>query len=520
MNADVLVIGCGIAGSVAALRLADAGFRVLVLTRAREPHESNTYYAQGGIVYRGPGDTPDRLFADIVEAGAGLNDPRAVSLLAELGPQLVTSVLVERVGVLFDREEGAFSLAREGGHSLPRIVHVGDATGRAIEVALIRQLQDHPNVTLRAGCTALELITTPVSGRSGRRTRCAGITVFDQASGQVEVHLAPRTILATGGFGAIFQRTTNPPGARGDGVAMAARAGARLANLEYVQFHPTAFSHPEAPAFLISEAVRGAGARLVHADGTPFMHRHAPKWGDLAPRDVVARAIFQEMAVRDAPHVYLDVRSALSPEEIKARFPNLYAQCRRYDVDMTRDLVPVAPAAHYTCGGVWCDEWGQTTVENLYAVGEVACTGLHGANRLASTSLLEGLVWGVRAAEHIQRTWAETIPPSADEPLRVAPAGTQPVAPAFLVSRAEAVRTLMWQEVGLVRTGEGLTRAVEALRQLQDEVEAVYCRSALSDELVGLRNMVQVARLVAEAALANPHSRGCHYRVEQAHAVC
>lgn len=512
MIADVLVIGCGIAGSVAALCLADAGFRVLVVTRARDPHEANTYYAQGGIVYRGQGDTPERLAADIVRAGAGINNPRAVALLARLGPRLVESVLVERARVPFDRTDGDLELVREGGHSLPRIAHAGDATGRAIQVALIRQLQAHPNVTLRTGCTALDLLTLP--GHAGEEARCIGAEVLNQATGRVEVYLAARTVLATGGLGAIFLRTTNPPGARGDGIAMAARAGARVTNLEYIQFHPTAFCHPEAPAFLISEAVRGAGARLVHADGTPFMHKYAPEWGDLAPRDVVARAIFHEMMIHNVPHVYLDVRSALPPDDIRARFPTIYARCLEYGVDMTRDLVPVAPAAHYTCGGVQADEWGQTSIRHLYAVGEVACTGLHGANRLASTSLLEGLVWGVRAAEHIRRTWDGFSGPAEGEVPSI-PAGHQPLPDNFVAARAEEVRRLMWQHVGLVRTTAGLTVALERLRHLHAEVEAVYREHQLSDELVGLRNMVYAALLVTEAALANPHSRGCHYRVEQ-----
>ncbi len=508
MRADVVVIGCGVAGSVTALRLADVGVRVAVLTRAHDPHESNTYYAQGGIVYRGPGDSSELLVEDIVRAGAGLSDPQAAALLARMGPRLVESILMRRAGVAFDRENGGFALAREGGHSVARILHVGDATGRAIQRALVAQLRAHPNITLWAGWSALELI---VHGR-----RCLGVVALERSTGRVAPFWAARTVMATGGFGALFARTTNPAGARGDGLALAARAGARLDHLEYVQFHPTAFCRPDAPPFLISEAVRGAGARLVHADGTPFMHRYAPEWGDLAPRDVVARAIFHEMREHNLPHVYLDVRSAMPAEAIKVRFPTLYAQCRRYGVDMTRDLVPVAPAAHYTCGGIRCDEWGRTSLRGLYAAGEVACTGLHGANRLASTSLLEGVVWGSRVAEHIARTW-NGVPPDDDEALLPAVPTGHTLPPAdFVDLRAELIRRTMWELVGLVRSGKGLEEALGRLYALRPEVEDAYRRGPPDDRLAGLRNMLQVALLVTRSALENPDSRGCHFRVEPA----
>ncbi|MDQ7029904.1 MAG: L-aspartate oxidase [Ardenticatenia bacterium] len=509
MCTDVVVIGCGIAGSVAALRLADLGFQVAVLTRADDPHESNTYYAQGGIVYRGYGDTPDLLAKDIVRAGDGLNDPRAVALLAELGPKLVKSMLVERAGIAFDRDNGALAFAREGGHTVARILHVGDATGQAIQRALITQLRAHPNIALYPGWTALELIVK----EERKHPRCLGAVALNRDGGEVRAFWAGRTVLATGGFAAIFARTTNPAGARGDGLAMAARAGAQVAHLEYVQFHPTAFALPGAPSFLISEAVRGAGARLVHADGSPFMRRYAPEWGDLAPRDVVARAIFHEMRQHQLPHVYLDVCSAMPAEAIKARFPNLYATCLRHGVDMTCDLVPVAPAAHYTCGGVLCDEWGRTTVRGLYAVGEVACTGLHGANRLASTSLLEGVVWGTRVADHISRTWTGAIP--SDEALMPpVPTGTQPPPEGFVDLHTALIRRTMWAQVGLVRSRAGLEEALAIFHQLRPDVEAAYRHGVPDDGLVGLRNMLQVAILVTQAALENPNSRGCHFRAE------
>ncbi len=505
---DVVVIGCGIAGGIAALRLADAGHRVVLLTRSHDPREANTYYAQGGIVYRGRNDSPQQLADDIFRAGAYRNHPDAVTLLAETGPSLVEQWLIRRLKVPFDREAGTFSLVREGGHSVPRILHAADATGKAIHIALLRALQQHSHVNLYPGHTAVDVIVD----RETTTPRCVGVWVLDQRTGQIIPILAPFTILATGGYGYLYARTTNPVTTRGDGVAMAWRAGARVGGLEYVQFHPTAFAHPEAPPFLSSEAVRGAGGRLVHADGSPFMARYAPEWQDLAPRDIVARAIFEEMRTHHLSHVYLDLCSALSAEHIRQRFPTLYLRCLRYGVDITRDLIPVAPAAHYTCGGVQSDLWGRTTLPGLYAVGEVAWTGVHGANRLASTSLLEGLVWGVRAAEDILSMSRPAIPsriPEKSPPrLHKSPPST------ILKTWREQIRQLMWEHVGIVRDAQGLALARERLATLAEAIEAAYSTYGVTDNLVGLRNMVQVALLVTRAAEANPHCEGCHYRAD------
>jgi L-aspartate oxidase len=517
---EVLIIGCGIAGGVAALQLADAGVPVTVVTRAPEPHESNTYYAQGGIIYQGLHDSAKLLAEDIMRAGAGHCYADSVKILAEQGPALVREILFNRVGVPFDlKNGGALSLAREGGHSLPRIIHATDATGRAIAVALLAALASHPQVTLLTGYTAVDLL------RSDRHSHnrlavyeppvCLGAALLDQAGGQVRYCLAKNTVVATGGLGQIFRRTTNPAGARGDGMAMAYRAGARVINMEFVQFHPTAFYHPEAFPFLISEAVRGAGARLVDARGEPFMPKYDPQWQDLAPRDVVARSIHQEMMAQDVPNVYLDIGSYLPVQDIRARFPTIYEHCRAYGIDITHDLVPVVPAAHYACGGIWVDAWGQTTVEGLYAVGEAACTGLHGANRLASTSLLEGLVWGYRAAQHIQprlRDQARLNPAAvlADEEAELPWPNS-----ARLVQMMDRIKRLMWDYVGLVRTTPGLQQALPELRQLQAEVEHLYQSHQLTDELIGLRNATQTALLVTIAALENKNCLGCHYRAPE-----
>ena len=349
IETDVLILGCGVAGGTVALCLADAGIPVTLVTRAADPNDSNTNLAQGGIIYKGQEDSPGLLVEDILRAGAGHASRKAATLLAEEGPGLVERILLERLGVEFDRvADGALSLALEGGHSLPRIIHAADATGKAISTALVRALQAHPNVTLLVGHTAIDLLT-PAHHSLNRLDiyaplSCVGAYVLDQATGQVKRCVARHTVLATGGLGQIFLRTTNPAGARGDGMAIAYRAGARVINMEFVQFHPTTFFHPNAPHFLITEAVRGEGGRLVHANGTPFMQHYDAEWRDLAPRDVVARSIYHEMLSKDVPNVYLDLRSYIPEHRIREHFPTIYAECLKYGVDITRTSCPWSPA--------------------------------------------------------------------------------------------------------------------------------------------------------------------------------
>jgi L-aspartate oxidase len=517
IDTDVLIIGCGVAGGTVALRLADAGVPVTLVTRAIDPHDTNTHWAQGGIIYRGQHDTPELLVADILRAGAGHSSHHAAAILAAEGPGLVENILLERLGVDFDRVPGgALSLALEGGHAVPRVIHTADATGKAISAALVQALQLHPNVTWLAGHTAIDLLT-PAHHSLDRLDiyaplSCVGAYLYDQSSGQVRRCVARHTVLATGGLGQIFLRTTNPAGARGDGVAIAYRAGARVINMEFVQFHPTTFAHPNAPPFLITEAVRGEGGRLVHANGEPFMEKYDPAWKDLAPRDVVARAIYHEMLENGVPNVYLDLRSYIHESRIRTHFPTIHAECLKYGIDITTDLVPVVPGAHYACGGVWVDAWGQTTFSGLYAVGEVACTGLHGANRLASTSLLEGLVWGDRVARFIHAHWhdpprfaSEHIPPW-QEVSHIAPD------PALIQQDMSVIKHLMWNYVGLVRTTLRLERALRELRHLETEIERFYQATGLTDGVIGLRNAVRTAVVVAMDAWTNKTSIGCHYR--------
>ena len=514
---DVLIIGCGIAGCTTALTLADAGVAVTMVTRARQPEDSNTLWAQGGIIYQGRADSPAQLAEDILNAGAGYSYPPAVEILTEEGPGAVERILIERAGVPFDHDaDGQLSLGLEGGHRQPRIIHAADATGRAIEIALLNQVAQHPNIDLRTDHTAIDLLTPSHNARNRlavyTRRSTVGAYVLERATGRVLRIMAKKTVLASGGLGRIFLRTTNPAGARGDGIAMAYRTGVRIINAEFVQFHPTAFFRRNETRFLISEAVRGAGARLVNAAGETFMDRYAPEWKDLAPRDVVARSIHREMLANDVANVYLDLHSYIPADEIKSRFPTIYADCLKFGVDITREPAPVVPAAHYFCGGIWTDLWGQTNRTNLYAVGEVACTGVHGGNRLASTSLLEGLVWGERAARHMLDTLPETpLHDPADMP-GWEYSGAEVADPALVSQDMSAIQNIMWNYVGLVRTRARLERALRDLRQLNLEIEHFYRRVPPSDELIGLRNAARAAIIVADAAWQNKQSVGCHYR--------
>ena len=514
---EVLVIGCGIAGGITALQLAEAGISVTLATLTLKPEESATYYAQGGIVFRGIQDSPQSLKDDILRAGAGLCNPKPVDILVNEGPQLVHDLLLTKLQVPFDRKsDGEVSLVREGGHSLERIAHATDATGKAIEARLIEALRTHPNITWLTAHTAVDLLTLAHHSKNRLTVyeplSCVGAYFLNQTSGEVFHCLAKKTVLATGGLGQLYLRTTNPSSARGDGLAMAYRAGARVINCEFVQFHPTAFYQPNQPCFLISEAARGAGARVVDENGEPFMQKYDPQWKDLASRDIVARSIYQEMFSRGVPNLYLDIKSYVSATKIKDQFPTVFEQCLKHGIDATRDLIPIVPAAHYFCGGVWVDEWGKTTVTNLFAVGEVSCTGVHGANRLASTSLLEGLVWGHRTAKAIREEIRQTAKPDPRDIPEWKNIETETADPALISQDMSTIKHIMWNYVGLVRTKHRLQRALRELRHLEIEIERFYRAVRLSDSLLGLRNAVRAALIVSLSAWENNESRGCHYR--------
>jgi len=520
-ESDVLVIGSGIAGATAALRLSqDRQRQITIITRAQDPIESNTRYAQGGIVTLAPGDSKEQLIKDVLVAGAGLSLPSSARILAEEGPRLVKEVLTGIAGVEFDRAaDGGYTYGREAAHSCNRILHVGDATGRAIIQALVARLNARPNVRIVSGSTAVDLITFPHHATDPLTVydpiSCHGAYVFDQNTRSVTRYLAGATILASGGLGRIFRYTSNPVGSRGDGLAMAYRAGARVINAEYVQFHPTTLAGANGDGFLISEAVRGEGGQLLTPDGRRFMMEYAPKWGDLAPRDVVARAIHHEMIENGYSYVLLDIASIMPRQKIKERFPTIYAHCQAAGIDITRQPIPVAPAAHYACGGVWTDCWGRTTAQNLYAIGEVACTGLHGANRLASTSLLEGLVWGNRSARDIasREDWKMIAP--GDAPSWEETGLDEEADPALIWRDIRTIQHTMWHYVGLVRSTRRLARALRDLNHLKEEIDEFYRRTRLNDALIGLRHSVQVALIIAEAAQHNRNSRGCHFRREE-----
>jgi len=516
---DVLIIGCGIAGSTAALQLAaDPRCRITVVTKTGDPLECNTYYAQGGIIYKGADDSPECLVEDLIRAGDGLNSRSAVRTLATEGPDLVRRLLVEKYKVPFTVDgQNRLELTREAVHSTSRIAHVHDATGRAIQEKLIEALHRKPNIRLLTAHTVVDLLTP--SHHSLDRLAlyqplsCVGVYVFDQTTRQVRTILAKATILASGGLGQVFMHTTNPDGATGDGIAMAYRAGARIINAEYVQFHPTIFYNRGRARFLISEALRGEGARLLNADQEPFMHRYAPQWEELAPRDVVARSIHLEMLRTDAPYVYLDIASTMPADTIRERFPNILRSCLEYGVDPTKEPIPVVPAAHYLCGGVWVDEWGRTSLQRLYAVGEVSCTGVHGANRLGSASLLEGLVWGVRASTDIQRR----LPEWEAIDLRNIPRwetdqAAGPADPVLVEHDMGTIKHTMWYYVGLVRRRRRLERALRDLNNLRQDIESFYRTTQLDPGIISLRNAALAAHVVARAAWENRESRGCHYR--------
>lgn len=516
IQSPVLIIGSGIAGLSAAIELAENNIASTVITRSTHTIDSNTWRAQGGIIYKGINDSKELLAQDIIAAGAGLCHHEAVNTLAEKGPEHIDYLLLNKLKVPFDETDGDLDRCKEAAHSVDRIIHAKDATGRAIQQALSDEAQNNPLITIITSHTAIDLITPDHHSNDKltvyQRKSCVGAYVLDNTTQKVKRMIADHTILASGGLGKIFLHSSNPTGARGDGIAMANRAGARIINTEFTQFHPTTFYKKGVDNFLISEAVRGAGAKLVNEKGEPFMHKYAPKWLDLAPRDVVSRGIFTEMTLNDSACMYLDIKSQLPAQEIIDRFPTIYHYCLQYDVDITKQLIPVTPAAHYSCGGIWVDKVGKTDIEQLYAVGEVACTGVHGANRLASTSLLEGLVWGIESARdiiknhhHINSIDAQTIPPWISKP--------DSQADEILIKHdIKRIQSIMWNYVGVSRSPERLIRALRELRNLETDIEQFYRNNKVSDKLIGLRNTVRTSVIITLAAWSNKNSMGCHYR--------
>jgi L-aspartate oxidase len=509
MQFDVLIIGSGLAGQSAALRLAEGGCNVAIVTK-RTMEDSASGWAQGGIAaVLDPGDSIEAHFQDTLTAGAGLCDPVATRFVVEQGRTAIDWLIGQ--GVPFSRHgdsHDAYHLTREGGHTHRRVIHVADATGLAVQRTLAQNVRQHPNITILERHISVDLITAVKLGQA--KNRCLGAYVLDIDADRVITVGATHTLLATGGAGKVYLYTTNPDTATGDGVAMAWRAGCRVANMEFVQFHPTCLYHPHAKSFLISEAMRGEGGILRLPDGTRFMPDHDPR-AELAPRDIVARAIDFEMKKRGLDCVYLD-GTHLAPEFLIEHFPTIHARCLELGIDITRSPIPVVPAAHYTCGGVVTDLNGRTDLRGLYAAGETSFTGLHGANRLASNSLLECLVFAAAATADImaeQGTVERPALPEWDES-RVSDADE-----AIVISHNwDELRRFMWDYVGIVRTNKRLERAVHRIRLLEKEIEEYYQHFRISNDLIELRNLVLTAHLIVKSAQRRLESRGLHYSVD------
>ena len=520
---QVLIMGSGIAGCTTALSLADAGLDVTLINGGTDLGGGNSELAQGGIIYKSAdGDDSKALAEDILVAGHRYNYQKAVRHLCHLGPEVVERMLMDRTPVAFDRQNsGQWSLTREGGHSVQRILHCADYTGRAIMEALTQAVRIHPGIRMLTGRSGIDLLTSRHHGRHAEfryhvENRCVGAYVYNAEKGAPETILADWTVLATGGVGQVFLHSTNSSSSVGSGVSMAHRAGVALANLEFMQFHPTALydkmSHRRP---LITEAMRGEGARLLDESGQPFMPRHDAR-GDLAPRDVVSQAMMEEMLSTGVPCLYLDVSRV--EQDLPTRFPTVFQSCMDNGLDIRTEPIPVVPAAHYFCGGVLTDLRGRTTMDGLYAIGECACTGLHGANRLASTSLLEGLTWGWSAGLDIARRSSASAGLSAK--LRAAIPDWQALGeennddPALVAQDWAAIRNTMWNYVGIARSTARLRRAFEDLRDLSRHIHDFYKRTRISQRLVDLFHGSHTAYVITQAALRNRQSLGCHCRVD------
>ena len=513
---DILVIGSGIAGLSFALKVAQGGASVAILTKKNQA-ESNTNYAQGGIAaVTSASDDFETHVVDTIEAGDGLCDEEVVREIVRDGPECIQELV--DLGVDFTRlDDGRQSLGKEGGHTKRRILHVKDMTGKAIEEALLAAIAKHPKITVYEHYFAIDFLTIKKLWKRGinpgeEADRVIGLYALDVHTGRVETFSSRAVLLASGGVGQVYQYTTNPPIATGDGIAMAHRCGLEIRNLEFVQFHPTALYSTNGERFLITEALRGEGAILRNLAGKAFMEQYHER-KDLAPRDIVARAIDQEMKKSGARHVWLDA-TAIAPDELRDRFPNIYKVCLRNGIDITKDPIPVVPAAHYLCGGVASDTSAQTSLPGFYVCGEVACTGLHGANRLASNSLLEAVVMAHRGAQAVLEYLTMQQPVHLELPFWVESDLQDTDERVILLHNLDELKRTLWDYVGIVRTTKRLERARTRIQNLQNEIHEYYWNFKVDPTLLELRNMILVARLIVDCALQRRESRGLHYTLD------
>ncbi len=519
-NTEILIIGTGIAGLSAAIYAAEAGFDVILTTKGSITRDSNTYYAQGGIIFRGKNDSELNLTEDILYAGAGLSFPDAVRILSKEGPLYIQDLLIDKAKINFTRNSaGELDLSEEAAHSVRRIIHSKDETGKAIVSGLVKLIKKYKNIKIYDNYLALDLILghkhTDNKLLIYQEPKVLGAYFLNLKTSNVEIINSNVTILATGGMGQIYKYTTNPVASTGDGFAIADRAGAHVINMEYTQFHPTALHVLKPNMFLISEAVRGEGGILKTIDGKEFMDKYHEK-GSLAPRDIVARAIHDVMIKNHHPYVLLDIASYLSASKIKRKFPAIYKTCKEYGIDITEEAIPVVPVFHFSCGGVKVDVWGRTNLNNLFAIGEVSCTGIHGANRLASTSLLEGLVWAGRSIKEIvknKRKYFKNIKYNI-LPYPISNNLAEEVDMTCIKQDWMNLKNIMWNYVGLVRSKKRLKRAIGDLKNLRNTVEEFYKTSALDKNVIELRNGVHTALLTARAAYFNKNSIGTHFRID------
>lgn len=513
---DAVVVGSGLAGLTCAIHLRRAGMNVLVMTKESKIGETNTYYAQGGIIASKDGDSAELLRNDLLKAGAGYNSIKAVDFFVKYGPPLVFDFLVDEVGIQFSRsEEGKIDYTEEAAHSSRRIVHYEDHTGDKIEDSLIKYAKDS-GVSFLTDYTAIDLITNNHHSKDPqelyREREVLGVYALNNIKGETETFFSRKVVIATGGTGNLYYHSTNPVSATGDGISMAYRAGADIINSEFIQFHPTCLFHKDIKRFLISESLRGEGGRLKDHSGREFMSDYS-EMGDLAPRDVVSRGVYDMICKTGKEYMLLDIANYYKGSQpIEKRFSRIYSTCKGGGIDITKEPIPITPAAHYFCGGIKADTRGRTSLKNLYAIGEVSCTGLHGANRLASASLLEGLLWGKTSAEDIIKNFKDI---NKKRLLNIPDWENPPVAEAFdplLIDQdMKSIQLTMWNYAGIIRTMKGLRRAESDLDYYAHRIIRFYKSAEMNKQIIELRNAVVSSQLIVAAALKNSQSVGCHY---------